>query len=178
MAWTAPRTWVSGELVTAALMNSAVRDNLLAIDTFIGGRDLTASRILIGAGTSAITDTGDATLNGDLTVSGTGPHVFGGAVDSQSTLEKFEAEFGKGIYETTFLDGTTGPAGYGKWRTIAAMEAGLPTEIHRSSIWRDVAHAREMLNNLPKTNKIYQGGERGPLNRPGVKANVFADIGS
>ena len=86
MAWTAPRTWVSGELVTAALMNSAVRDNLLAIDTFIGGRDLTASRILIGAGTSAITDTGDATLNGDLTVSGTGPHVFGGAVDSQSQV--------------------------------------------------------------------------------------------
>tara|TARA_R110002020_G_scaffold2230_3_gene10423 strand:- start:31323 stop:32504 length:1182 start_codon:yes stop_codon:yes gene_type:complete len=28
MAWTTPRTWVSGELVTAALMNSAIRDNL------------------------------------------------------------------------------------------------------------------------------------------------------
>jgi hypothetical protein len=29
MAWTAPRTWVTGETVTAALMNSAIRDNLL-----------------------------------------------------------------------------------------------------------------------------------------------------
>lgn len=29
MAWTAPRTWVAGELVTAALLNTHVRDNLL-----------------------------------------------------------------------------------------------------------------------------------------------------
>jgi|TARA_Y100000310_G_scaffold317685_1_gene370846 hypothetical protein len=28
MAWTAPRTWVAGEVVTAALMNTHVRDNL------------------------------------------------------------------------------------------------------------------------------------------------------
>lgn len=29
MAWTAPRTWVAGETVTAAIMNTHVRDNLL-----------------------------------------------------------------------------------------------------------------------------------------------------
>lgn len=29
MAWTAPRTWVTGETVTAALLNTHVRDNLL-----------------------------------------------------------------------------------------------------------------------------------------------------
>ena len=29
MAWTAPRTWVAGELVSAALLNTHVRDNLL-----------------------------------------------------------------------------------------------------------------------------------------------------
>lgn len=28
MAWTTPRTWTTGELVTAALMNTHVRDNL------------------------------------------------------------------------------------------------------------------------------------------------------
>lgn len=28
MAWTTPRTWVAGEIVTAALMNVHVRDNL------------------------------------------------------------------------------------------------------------------------------------------------------
>jgi len=31
MAWTAPRTWVAGETVTAALLNTHIRDNLNAI---------------------------------------------------------------------------------------------------------------------------------------------------
>jgi hypothetical protein len=31
MVWTAPRTWTDGELVTAAIMNPHVRDNLLAV---------------------------------------------------------------------------------------------------------------------------------------------------
>ncbi|CAB4190633.1 hypothetical protein UFOVP1196_80 [uncultured Caudovirales phage] len=31
MAWTTPRTWVSGELVTASMMNTHVRDNLNAL---------------------------------------------------------------------------------------------------------------------------------------------------
>ena len=29
MAWTAPRTWVTGETVTAALMNAQIKDNFL-----------------------------------------------------------------------------------------------------------------------------------------------------
>ena len=31
MAWTAPRTWVTGEVVTAANMNTHVRDNMLSL---------------------------------------------------------------------------------------------------------------------------------------------------
>lgn len=31
MAWTTPRTWVTSETVTASLMNTHVRDNLLAL---------------------------------------------------------------------------------------------------------------------------------------------------
>lgn len=31
MAWTSPRTWVAGETVTAAIMNTHVRDNLTAL---------------------------------------------------------------------------------------------------------------------------------------------------
>ena len=31
MAWTSPRSWIAGEVVTAALLNSHLRDNLLAI---------------------------------------------------------------------------------------------------------------------------------------------------
>ena len=35
MAWTTPRTWVDGELVTAALMNTHLRDNLNAVPHII-----------------------------------------------------------------------------------------------------------------------------------------------
>lgn len=33
MAWTAPRTWTTGELVTAAIMNTHIRDNQLYLKT-------------------------------------------------------------------------------------------------------------------------------------------------
>jgi hypothetical protein len=33
MAWTAPRTWIAGEVVTASLMNTHVRDNLAYLAT-------------------------------------------------------------------------------------------------------------------------------------------------
>lgn len=37
MAWTAPRTWVPGETVTASLMNAHVRDNLNTLAVFSRG---------------------------------------------------------------------------------------------------------------------------------------------
>tara|TARA_R110000824_G_scaffold21078_6_gene78864 strand:- start:3332 stop:3619 length:288 start_codon:yes stop_codon:yes gene_type:complete len=43
VAWTAPRTWVSGELVTAALFNTHIRDNLNALD---GGRSAITSQAI------------------------------------------------------------------------------------------------------------------------------------
>lgn len=39
MAWTAPRTWVTGELVTAALLNTHIRDNQTYIKTEIDKLD-------------------------------------------------------------------------------------------------------------------------------------------
>lgn len=42
MAWTTPRTWVAGETVTAALMNTHVRDNLsAALPVGEGGTNVT-----------------------------------------------------------------------------------------------------------------------------------------
>lgn len=51
-----------------------------------GAATHTTGRLLIGKGTSAIAATGDATLNGDLTVVGTGPHVFGGSAYDYARL--------------------------------------------------------------------------------------------
>lgn len=35
MGWTAPRTWVASEVVTAAIMNTHVRDNLSALNGYV-----------------------------------------------------------------------------------------------------------------------------------------------
>ena len=48
MAWTAPRTWTTGELVTAALLNTHVRDNLNVLNP-------TALTLTVDGGGAAIT---------------------------------------------------------------------------------------------------------------------------
>lgn len=52
MAWTAPRTWVTGELVTASIMNTHVRDNLNVV-----GQVLICSQVLSGTQASFDTNT-------------------------------------------------------------------------------------------------------------------------
>ena len=41
MAWSEPRDWTAGEVVTAAIMNAHVRDNL----EFLGGTDGTGGQV-------------------------------------------------------------------------------------------------------------------------------------
>lgn len=47
MAWTAPRTWTTGEIVTAALLNTHLRDNLLETAP---AKVTTAEDMIVGAG--------------------------------------------------------------------------------------------------------------------------------
>lgn len=47
MSWTTPRTWTTGELVTAAFMNAHLRDNLNAV---IDGYFLPADVFVVGSG--------------------------------------------------------------------------------------------------------------------------------
>jgi len=47
MAWSAPRTWVVGELVTAAIMNTFIRDNQLYLSTW-AQNDVTGARAIDG----------------------------------------------------------------------------------------------------------------------------------
>lgn len=47
MAWTAPRTWATSELVTALLLNAQLRDNLLILKTNIADDgSITAGSVL------------------------------------------------------------------------------------------------------------------------------------
>lgn len=49
MGWTAPRTWVASEVVTAAIMNTHVRDNLTALNGYVAktaDQSVTSSAVL------------------------------------------------------------------------------------------------------------------------------------
>ena len=51
MAWTSPRTWVASEVVTAAIMNTHVRDNLKAIGDAWTAYTPTFTNLTVGNGT-------------------------------------------------------------------------------------------------------------------------------
>jgi hypothetical protein len=54
MAWTAPRTWVAGETVTAALFNTHVRDNLLTLTQWAAGSFVLGYYNTIGGGSWSV----------------------------------------------------------------------------------------------------------------------------
>jgi hypothetical protein len=77
--WTAPRTWVTGEVVTAALLNTHVRDNLVDLDrrtvpigTFVNTAETTTSTSYTDLATAgpAATATIGATLKALVSLRG------------------------------------------------------------------------------------------------------------
>ena len=94
MAWTTPRTWVTGEVVTAALLNAQIKGNLdlsaPAIMTTAGdiiyasgantparlAKDTNATRVLTNTGTSNVPAWAQVTLTSGVT--GTLPVANGG----------------------------------------------------------------------------------------------------
>lgn len=56
MAWTAPRTWVTNEVVTAALLNAQIRDNELFLRAFHGVRSYKSATQTVAAGGSPVID--------------------------------------------------------------------------------------------------------------------------
>jgi len=86
MAWTAPRTWVTGETVTAALMNAHIRDNFLETSaaTVTTAGDLVyadaansmGTRLAIGAANSHLVSTSSAPVWRDIvTAADTGSYT-------------------------------------------------------------------------------------------------------
>lgn len=52
MAWTTPRTWVAGETLTAALLNTHLRDNMNVVPIELGTTEFTAN-VTVSATTEA-----------------------------------------------------------------------------------------------------------------------------
>jgi hypothetical protein len=55
MAWTAPRTWVEGETITAALLNTHLRDNMLETEAALATGGLTGG-YFVGNSTNDIVE--------------------------------------------------------------------------------------------------------------------------
>ncbi len=114
MAWTAPRTWVTGETVTAALMNAHIRDNLLETSAatvttagdiaYADAANSMGSRVGIGAANTHLVSTGT-----DPAWSEIGTDVDGASGDSVLTsytpLGDFDWSFA-GQIEVTVTTGT------------------------------------------------------------------------
>lgn len=86
MAWTLPRTWVTGELVTASIGNLHWRDNLLALGTPFSQAVSNAALTLTNAGDYQVWISGSLNV-GDPAVSKTvTANVSSGAVSGTQSL--------------------------------------------------------------------------------------------
>jgi hypothetical protein len=68
MAWTDPRTWSSGELVTAAIMNSAVRDNFDAVQGAVISKSAGYTIVAADFAGGVVTCLVDTTGGSDVTI--------------------------------------------------------------------------------------------------------------
>jgi hypothetical protein len=75
MAWTTPRTWVAGELETAAIFNPHVRDNFNAIltnATTLNATIVTSSLTAVGTITTGVWNAGAVTSSGNIKATSAG----------------------------------------------------------------------------------------------------------
>lgn len=111
MAWTAPRTWVSGEVVTAALMNTHLRDNLLSLNGYVRK-------------TADESVTSSTTLQNDdhllYTIGAAGTYVF----DVHLFAESAANAAGDIIVGFTFPTGTMHFSGNGAHNSLASGSTG------------------------------------------------------
>lgn len=94
MAWTSPRTWVAGEVVTAAMGNTHWRDNLNFLATFLSTGTLGTRSVLVGSGTAPIAAVGPLGL-GDVVVGS-------GATAVPTAVSAFTGTIGSLYLKTAF----------------------------------------------------------------------------
>jgi hypothetical protein len=108
MAWTAPRTWVAGEVVTAALLNTHLRDNLLSLgtwQTYTPAWTATTTNPALGNGTltGRYSLTGNTVtwvielLCGSTTTYGTGTYLFSTPTDMLAAGGGVARTVGEGV---------------------------------------------------------------------------------
>lgn len=72
MGWTSPRTWVSGEILTAALLNVHLRDNMLGANTTVtNGASVNAAGTVVYQRCGSVLTSVTATTTGALSAAAT-----------------------------------------------------------------------------------------------------------
>lgn len=128
MAWTAPRTWVAGEVVTAAIGNTAWRDDLNALKPAYAGVSLSAAQ--------THTSTGNfQTINWDA--EDTDSDAFHDTVTNNSRLT---VPTGLGGVYLLFSMVTFASAGAG-WRTTAQFRKNGATTLFGAAAPTDASGA-------------------------------------
>ncbi len=115
MAWTAPRTWVTGETVTAALLNAQIRDNFL--ETSAATVTTTGDIAFADAANSMGSRVGIGAANTHLVSTGSAPVWRGIATDVDTASQA-------GTTTTYATLGTSGGAG---WNFAAEVEVAVTT---------------------------------------------------
>tara|TARA_Y100000310_G_scaffold298911_1_gene333299 strand:- start:3175 stop:3726 length:552 start_codon:yes stop_codon:yes gene_type:complete len=105
MAWTAPRTWVTAELVTAALLNTHLRDNLLqTIGAVLTTRGDLATRSASASARVALGTTTQVASSDGTDLVWTGAAVFGvdyqSEAPSNSTVASVDLQWGEATVAT------------------------------------------------------------------------------
>lgn len=127
--WTANRTWTAGELVTAAIMNTYIRDNLDWLKKPTESGNITFSSDFTTTSASFVDVTGQTTT---LTTNGGGLDVFIRYTvqsSSSSTSAQFQlvVDGSTNIILSSFSSGITLRNNYTTYHHIPALSAGSHT---------------------------------------------------
>lgn len=131
--WTTPRTWATGEIVTAVMLNAHLRDNL----DYLKARPVSAASDYDGtvASTTSTSFTDLAGMSVSITTSGSSKLRISaaGAGDSGGT--------GVSLYITALVDGTNqGNATYGMAQIKLSGTGGFSIDFVTPSAVSDGAH--------------------------------------
>lgn len=156
MAWTSPRTWTAGEVPTAAIFNSAVRDNLKALTEYaawtptitnvtsstVTARYVSAGKLVMARGVFTLTGAPSGVVTVSLpvtasTVFGTGVHHTIGTVTGLRSGVSYRV--GSAYLASATTIGFVSDAAVGAWDATTPVTWVANTDIWAFNILYEAA---------------------------------------
>ena len=140
MAWTTPKTWVTGDPVNESNMNTYIRDNQVALKAQVDAAD--ASRALLAANFASRTKT----VSGSPSALAANADVFGAPI-LELTIQKANAHVLAGC-QVTFVIGSSGP--HRVELRLRCYQAGSPAKTVDAYLDFE-GRTNEVISQLPTT---------------------------